>query len=136
MVHEGGEGSAEPIRTAIADVYLEASGILVLRFRPNSLASVEAVREVVRAHVATARGQKRRALADVSGLKFAELEARALAAGPEIAAVTSRMALVGGNPVSRILGNFFLRVSRPLYPTRIFTDEASARRWLAEESSQ
>jgi hypothetical protein len=43
------------------------------------------------------------------------------------------MAVLVGDPLSRMLGNFFLRVSRPAYPTRIFTDEAAARRWLAEE---
>lgn len=134
-MHDGGGGLTGPIRTAIADVYTEEDGSVVLRFRPESLATLEAVREVVQAHVAAARGAKRLTLADVSGLKFADLEARKLAAGPEVAAVTSRMALLVGNPVSRILGNFFLRVSRPLYPTRIFTDEASARRWLSEESS-
>jgi hypothetical protein len=134
-VHDSGAGFTGPIRTAIADVYAEDDGTVVLRFRPESLATVESVPEVVRAHVAAARGAKRPALADVSGLKFADLEARKLAAGPEVAAVCSHMALLVGNPVSRILGNFFLRVSRPLYPTRIFTDEASARRWLAEETS-
>jgi hypothetical protein len=134
-VHDSGDGFAEPIRTALADVYAEADGTVVLRFRPGSLVTVETVPEVIRAHVAVARGAKQRTLADVSGLKFADLESRQMAAGPEVAAVTSRMALLVGDPVSRILGNFFLRVSRPLYPTRIFTDEASARRWLAEEPS-
>lgn len=134
-MHDAGEGLTGLIRTAIADVYTEEDGTVVVRFRPNSLATLDAVRDVVRAHVAAARGGKRLTLIDLSGMTFADLEGRRLAAGPEIAAVTSRMALLARNPVSRILGNFFLRVSRPLYPTRIFTDEASARRWLSEESS-
>lgn len=133
-MHEAGEGASAPIRTAIADVYAEPSGIVVLRFRPNSRATLDDVRELVRAHVTAAGGIKRCAIADLRGLRFSDLEGRRLAAGPEVAAVTSRMALLVSNPVSRVLGNFFLRVSRPLYPTRIFTDEASARRWLSGES--
>jgi hypothetical protein len=59
--------------------------------------------------------------------------AREVGAGPEVMAITSHMAVLVGNPMSRIIGNFFLRVTRPAYPTRLFTDEASARRWLREQ---
>lgn len=135
-MHEEGEGLTGPIRTAIADVYAEADGTVVVRFLPGSRSTLEVAREVVRAHVTAARGRKRPALVDMTGMRSADMEGRRLAAGPEIAAVTSCMALLVSDPLSRILGNFFLRVSRPLYPTRMFTDEASARRWLSEESSQ
>lgn len=135
-MHDTGEGLAGPIRTAIADVYAEADRTVVVRFRPEARVTADTAHEVVAAHVASARGRKCPALVDLSEMKSADVEGRRLAAGPEIAAVTSRMALVVTNPLSRILGNFFLRVSRPAYPTRLFNDEASARRWLSEESSQ
>lgn len=135
-MQEEGEGFAGPFRAVLADVYAEQDGTVVLRFRPDSVVTLESARELAAAHVAAARGRKRPTLAFLGGMKAADREGRRLAAGPQIAAVTSRLALVVSDPVSRILGNFFLRVSRPLYPTRIFTDEASARRWLAEERSQ
>lgn len=134
MVHPG-EGAHEPFHTAIADVFAEADGTVILRFRPQSRATLESVPEVIRAHVAAARGARRCALADVRGMTSLDLAARQMAAGPEVEAVTSRMAILVDNPVSRILGNFFLRVSRPRYPTRVFTEEALARRWLSEETS-
>ncbi len=37
------------------------------------------------------------------------------------------MAILVENPVSRVLGNLFIRVRRPGYPTRMFSDEGSAR---------
>jgi hypothetical protein len=40
------------------------------------------------------------------------------------------VALVVGTPLSRAMGNFFLRVSNPLFPTRLFDNEASAVAWL------
>jgi hypothetical protein len=130
-----GEGAEEPIRTAAADVWVEEDGTLVLRFRQQTNLVGERGAEVARAHVAAANGRKLRTLADVRGIVANDRQTRQLAAGPAIAAVTLRMAVLVGDPLSRTLGNFFLRVSRPAYPTRIFTDEAAARRWLAEEPS-
>jgi hypothetical protein len=128
-----GAGAEEPIRTAVADVWVEADGTLVLHFRRRARLVGEQGAEVVRAHVAAAKGRKLRTLADVRGIVANDRQTRQLAAGPAVAAVTLRMAVLVGDPLSRTLGNFFLRVSRPAYPTRIFTDEAAARRWLAEE---
>ena len=44
----------------------------------------------------------------------------------------SAVALVAGTPLSRMMANFFLTVSKPLYPTRLFDNEASALAWLQE----
>lgn len=40
------------------------------------------------------------------------------------------VALVVGTPMSRMMGNLYLSVSRPTAPTRLFDDEASAVDWL------
>jgi hypothetical protein len=127
---------AEPMRAAIADVSVEADGTLVLRFHPKARAVGEQGAEVVRAHVAAAAGRKLRALVDARGVAATDRGTRQLAAGPALEAVTSRMAVLVGNPVSRTLGNFFMRVARPAYPTRLFTEEEAARRWLAEEEAR
>ena len=46
--------------------------------------------------------------------------------------LVSAVALVVGTPLSRMMGNFFLNVSRPTTPTRLFDDEASGLAWLQE----
>lgn len=132
MVERGEESRPELIHTSVADVFTEQDGTVVLRFFPGSHVTADATPAVVRAQVSAARGGKRPTLADLRGIASNERAARELAAGPEVVAVTLRMAMLVGNPVSRIFGNFFLRVTRPAYPARIFTDEASARRWLSE----
>ena len=131
-VERGEQPGAEAIHTSVAEVFTEQDGTVVLRFLVGSDVTAEATREVMRAQISAARGGKRATLADLRGIASNERGSRELAAGPEIAAVTLRVALLVGNPVSRIFGSFFLRVARPAYPTRIFTDEASARRWLVE----
>ena len=128
-----GGGIEEPIHTAVADVWVEVDGTLVLHFHDQARAVGKQGADVVRAHVAAAKGRKLRALVDARGIAATDRSTRQAAAGPAIAAVTLRMAVLVGDPLSRTLGNFFLRVTRPAYPTRIFTDEPAARRWLAEE---
>ncbi len=44
----------------------------------------------------------------------------------------SAVAVIVDTPLSRMLGNFFLSVSKPLYGTRLFDNEASAVAWLYE----
>jgi len=46
--------------------------------------------------------------------------------------LVSAVALIVGSPLSRMLGNLFLGVSKPMAPTRLFDDEAAAVGWLRE----
>jgi hypothetical protein len=46
--------------------------------------------------------------------------------------LVSAVALVVATPLSWMMGNFFLTVSKPMAPTRLFDDEASALAWLQE----
>ena len=44
--------------------------------------------------------------------------------------LVSAVALIVGTPLSRTIGNFFLGVNKPQYPTRLFDDEPPALAWL------
>jgi hypothetical protein len=46
--------------------------------------------------------------------------------------LVSAVALLGATPLSRMMGNFFIAVSRPMAPTKLFNDESSALAWLKE----
>ncbi len=132
-MEEGAEGGGQGSRrTAVADVNAEADGTIVLRFDPDCRVDERDAVEVVATHVALARGSRRPVLADMRGMISADRGTRELAAGPDVTAATSRLAILVGNPVTRVIGNFFLRVSSPKYPTRIFSDETLARAWLRE----
>jgi hypothetical protein len=117
-----------------ADVFLEADGTLVIRFHDGSRLDGTLTSEVMRAHVEVSQGRARPVLADVRGLVSVDRASRQLAASPEVTAATARMAIIVGNPVTRTLGNFFIRVTTPSYPTRLFADERLAREWLRESS--
>lgn len=46
--------------------------------------------------------------------------------------VVSAVAIIVSNPLSRMMGNFFINVNKPKAPTRLFDDEAAALAWLKE----
>lgn len=46
--------------------------------------------------------------------------------------LVSAVALLGATPLSRMMAIFFIAVSRPMAPTKLFNDESSALAWLRE----
>lgn len=48
--------------------------------------------------------------------------------------VVSAVALVVGSPLSRMMATFFINVSRPDVPIRLFEDQDVALAWLAEHA--
>lgn len=115
--------------TRAADLLLEESGILVIRFKPARL-DAELTGQVLQMHVELAQGQRHPTLADLRQVVSDDRAARQLATGPEARSVISKLALLVGKPTTRVIGNFLIRVARPEYPTRLFGDEALARGWL------
>ena len=71
------------------------------------------------------------AIIDGKKVKSMSKEARNYFASPEGYKHIAATALVLDSAVSKIIGNFFLRINKPPIPTRIFTDKAEAFRWLS-----
>ncbi len=46
--------------------------------------------------------------------------------------LVSAVAILAGTPLSRLVGSFFIAVSKPMAPTRLFDDESSALTWLTK----
>jgi hypothetical protein len=46
--------------------------------------------------------------------------------------LVSAVGVIVATPLSRLIGNFFIAVSKPMAPTRLFDDESSAIAWLGE----
>jgi len=57
-------------------------------------------------------------------------DARRFAAGEESNKYTIADAFVINSVALKIVGNFYIRYNKPVRPTRLFTDEAEAVRWL------
>lgn len=69
---------------------------------------------------------------DLRRVRSQTAEARAFFAAPDGILVAPGIALVVASPLSRMIGNFFLGLNRPICPTRLFSDFAPAEAWLDE----
>jgi hypothetical protein len=69
-------------------------------------------------------------LVDIRGVKSASREARKFFAGTHSSKTTRAVGLLVASPVSRMIGTFFIRLSKPYFPARLFTREAEAVAWL------
>jgi hypothetical protein len=124
-----GQGSLGEDPTC-ADVHAEPDGTIVMRYHAGIELDGRLAAQVARAHIRLAQGEKRPVLVDLRGLVSVDRASREIGASEGVVAVTAKMAILAGNPVTRVLGNFFSKVTTPAYPTRLFADEAQARAWL------
>ena len=111
-------------------MWLRPDGIVQLLWGPRVTMSLEDAIAAIDAMTELTGGRRSSLLVDVHD------------AGPQDRAarvefvrrndLVSAVALIVGTPLSRMTGNFYLTVSRPIAPTRLFDDEASAVAWLQE----
>lgn len=73
-------------------------------------------------------------LVDMRGVLSQTREAREYFMQEDAARVSAAVALLVDSPLSRLLGNFFLLRGAHRVPTRLFTEEQAAVRWLAEHA--
>lgn len=70
-------------------------------------------------------------LINIKQVKFVSKEARDFLASEKGCEKVSASAILINSAVESMLGNFFMRINRPLVPTRLFTDENAAIKWLS-----
>ena len=111
---------------------LAMGGDGVLRFViSDGIRSDEAdIRELLEAMQRLGGGEPMLVLSDIRGLRSASASARAAAASPEATRLNRAAAIVVGSRATRMIGNFFLKLNRPAYPSRIFNSEDAALAWL------
>ena len=71
-------------------------------------------------------------LSNISALKKVSKEARDYLGLPEMMEIVKVNAIIANSTLSKIVGNLFLMFSKPIIPTKIFTDEAAALAWLQQ----
>jgi len=69
-------------------------------------------------------------LTDIRAMRSTGVLQMRYANDAEVTAVTGKLAVLVASPVSRMIGNMFLGLAKPPYPTRLFTAEGEAVAWL------
>ncbi len=123
--------AAEIFKTNIAECYVK-DGVLFTHFMVEELLLDE-----LKTHTATLRT----AFADVlplpsivysGNMKVATKEVRDYAAQDGSAGIVVASAIIQTSMLMRIGANLFLTFSKPKYPIKAFSDEASALKWLEQ----
>jgi hypothetical protein len=72
---------------------------------------------------------------DLTNIKTVSKESRNIYSGDEMGNILKAAALIVGNPVSRIMGNFYMGINKTKMPVRMFTRISDAKKWLKEFTS-
>jgi len=112
---------------------LSPDNILYTECVPNTVMTLEDGKESTRISAEMVNYQPLPLLCDLTNVVKMSHECRKHFAGEEHAATFSKCALIVTSPVSRIIGNFFLGLNKPLKPTRLFTNKEEGLKWLKEE---
>lgn len=111
-------------------MWLRPDGIVQLVWAPRVTMDHEAAIGAIDAMTRLTGGERSPLLVDVHDTGPQDRPARTEFA--RRGDLVSAVALIVATPLSRMVGNFFLTVSKPMAPTRLFDDEASALAWLQE----
>lgn len=116
-------------RTSIQRMWVDQYGIL--HATPDVGAHITAVsaKEAVDLGWVLQQGRIAPVIVDLRHISSIDRDGRAYYAGPEVTSRTFGAALLVGNPLTRMIGNFFLGLNKASHPLRIFGDEASAVAW-------
>jgi hypothetical protein len=115
-------------------MWLRPDGIVALVFTSRAATDLAVARAAVEAMIQLTGGRSSPLLVDMHGSGPQDRSARSEFA--RRVDVVSAVALIVDTPLTRMLGTFFLTVSKPPYPTRLFDDEVSALAWLLARSRQ
>ncbi len=121
--------SNEIIETRNSKVWLE-DGIIRQTLKPQVEVKLAEMKEIVAARKKAGQNKKRPYFNDISNIKSINREARNYGTSEEVAKTISAMALFVKTPLSSMIGNFFLGLNKPPYPTKLFTNEKKALEWL------
>jgi hypothetical protein len=110
-------------------------GIVYFVYKPNSVVSLEAARKIVDDRIKFQKQKDFPIYCDIRGMKSADKDARNYLA-KEGSSYARAVAVVVDSPMSKIIGNIYLGLNKPITPSRLFTDEKDAVEYLKQFASQ
>ncbi len=124
-----GRAEVAALDTSAAQVCRCADGVIEVRIREGATVGVPEIDEILTAQVSLTSGPAV-VMVDARGVRSMTRAAQERTASTAAERDTRAVAVLIDSPVSRLLGNFFLTLARPVYPTRLFGDADKARSWL------
>ena len=92
--------------------------------------SIDDAKEIVAVAIKMSKNKKFLCLMKSLNYKLPSREVRILPAGDEVKQYITAMAFIAGNSVANIAAKFFLQISKPPFPFKIFSNDKEAIVWL------
>lgn len=114
------------------EIWLGNDGIVRLDLYPDGTMDLAGAKAMGNSVKNFGDGHKIGVLVDIRDHNgfISDREARSYLAGNEFAENVNNVAILIGSQLGGFLGNFFIRVNRPLYRVHIFTEESKAIQWI------
>lgn len=114
----------------VARIWVGEDGIARIIHVPGAEVTLADAQETMANYKKINQGKRLPLLIDTKTMKSLSRDARHHYAGEEAAGCASAAAIIIGTPVSKVLGNFYLGLSNPRLPSRLFSSEDEALEWL------
>jgi len=118
--------------TKKCQVFIDDLGILIQSYNENTELTEKDALEEIKLYGKIIPKKKRPILIDIGNIRTVERNAKSVYASEEAAEFLSATALIISNPVSRIMGNFYMGINKTKMPVRMFTSTGDARKWLKD----
>lgn len=107
-------------------------GILIGTYKKGVKIDIHAAKEIVRSRLQFSNHKSLPALAINLGIIGLDKEARDYFSSPEGLEGIAAGGILIDSPVTTMVSNFYLKVTKPKIPTKVFTDTHLALRWLSK----
>jgi hypothetical protein len=111
-----------------AQFWLE-DNVVYFIYKPGTVLNIDSVKTIVDDRKNFQQGVSYPVFCDARGLKDSDKQARDYLA-KEGSDLVIAVAVLTGSPVTRIMVNFYLTISKPITPTKLFTDQDQAIAYL------
>lgn len=118
------------VKTTNYRLLFRADGIQEIHVLNGTIVTVEMIREMNEQTRKFGNGARFPNLIHIHGNLNADHKVRAFAASEEANLYTLADAFMITSTALKVIGNFYLRVNKPVRPTRMFTSETDAVEWL------
>ena len=126
---DGDRVKGRVVETAAASVVSAYDGIVEIRWKDGVIVGLAEIEDVLDAQ-ARVMGERVAVLVDARPVRTMTRAAQSRSANHPINDSTVAVGILVDGPVSVVLGNFFIRLTRPSYSTKLFRHEEPARAWL------
>ncbi len=107
------------------------NGIVIETFKPSYL-DLKTTQKLVEDRVKTMGGTSYPLLANIRSIKTSSKRARDFFASEKGCDGLIAAALLVDSTLGSMIGNFFVKVTNPNIPTKAFSKETEAKKWLAQ----